>query len=215
VNAVRLPCRGVLFDCDGVLVDSVASGQRGWSQWATEYGLDTAAVLAGVHGRRSAETVAMHVPAQLREEALRRIDAIELADAGSTTAIPGALELTATLAANWAVVTSAAPALLRARLTSAGLPVPIVTVTAADVTLGKPAPEGYLRAAAGLGLAIGDCIVIEDSPTGITAGRSAGAGHVIGVGAGARGTGAEPVIRDLRGLRWDGEALHVAASALL
>jgi sugar-phosphatase len=90
VSDILLPCQGILFDCDGVLVDSVASGQRGWSQWALEYGLDPAQVLEGVHGRRSKDTVAMHVPAEQRQEALQRIDAIEIADAASTSAIPGA-----------------------------------------------------------------------------------------------------------------------------
>jgi sugar-phosphatase len=215
VRDVELSCLAVLFDCDGVLVDSVASGERAWSKWAIEYGLEPSVVLHGVHGRRSAETVAMHLPPAQRAEALRRIDGMEIDDAGSTTAIRGAAELIASLTDNWAVVTSAAPALLRARLTAAGLPVPRVTVTAADVREGKPAPEGYLAAAAELGFLARDCIVIEDSPTGIRAGRSAGAGHVVGVGPSALDTEAQPVIGDLRGLRWDSGTLHVPADALL
>jgi sugar-phosphatase len=215
VSDVDLSCLAILFDCDGVLVDSVAGGERAWSQWATDFGLEPSAVLNGVHGRRSAETVAMYLPVAQRAEALRRIDGMEIADAGNTTAIPGAAELIASLSDNWAVVTSAAPALLRARLTAAGLPVPRVTVTAADVQEGKPAPEGYLAAAAKLGFSIGACVVIEDSPTGIRAGRSAGAGHVVGVGASALDTGATPVIRDLSGLQWSDGALHVSSSALL
>jgi sugar-phosphatase len=215
MSDVELPCLAVLFDCDGVLVDSVASGERAWSRWAVELGLEPSAVLAGVHGRRSAETVAMHLPVAQRVEALRRIDGMEVDGAGSTKAIRGAPELIVSLTENWAVVTSAAPALLRARLTAAGLSVPRVTVTAADVQEGKPAPEGYLAAAAALGFRIEDCLVIEDSPTGIRAGRSAGAGFVVGVGASALGAGAQPVVRDLRGLRWSDGVLQVSASALL
>jgi sugar-phosphatase len=210
-----LTCRAVLFDNDGVLVDSVASGERGWSTWAREYGLDPAQVLAGVHGRRSVDTVAMHLPAAQRVEALRRIDELEVADAANTTAIPGAAELIATLDENWAVVTSAAPGLLKARLAAAGLPLPRVFVTAADVQHGKPSPEGYLLAAAGLGLAPGDCVVIEDSVTGIRAGRDAGVGHVIGVGPEALATDAHPVVRNLVGLRWSAGVLHIPATALL
>jgi sugar-phosphatase len=215
VSDVLLPALGVLFDCDGVLVDSVASGQRGWSQWAREYGLDPALVLEGVHGRRSADTVALHLPAGQRQVALQRIDAIELADAENTSAVPGAADLIASLSDNWAVVTSAAPALVRARLAAAGLPLPRVLVTAADVKKGKPAPDCYLLAAAGLGLAPVDCIVIEDSSTGIRAGRDAGAGHVVGVGPSALATDAAPVVRDLRGLRWEGVGLQIPASARL
>ena len=215
MSDVELPCLAVLFDCDGVLVDSVASGERAWSQWAIDFGLEPSAVLDGVHGRRSVETVAMHLPVGRRAAALQRIDAMEIAGASSTTAIRGASELIASLTNNWAVVTSAAPALLRARLAAAGLPIPRVTVTAADVNEGKPSPEGYLRAAAELGFAVGDCLVIEDSPTGIRAGRSAGAGQVVGVGASALGTSAEPFVRDLRGLQWRDGVLHVPASALL
>jgi sugar-phosphatase len=215
VSDVELPCLAVLFDCDGVLVDSVASGERAWSQWAVEYGLEPAAVLDGVHGRRSVETVAMHLPAALRQEALRRIDGLEIADARNTAAIPGAEELIASLGDHWAVVTSAAPGLLRARLEAAGLPLPRVAVTAADVQRGKPAPEGYLLAAAGLGTPPGDCVVIEDSATGIRAGRDAGAGHVVGVGPGALETGAQPVVKDLSGLSWQAGALRIPSSALL
>jgi sugar-phosphatase len=215
VSDVELPCLAVLFDCDGVLVDSVASGERAWSQWALEYGLEPAAVLDGVHGRRSVETVAMHLPAALRQEALRRIDGLEIDDARNTAAIPGAAELIASLGDQWAVVTSAAPGLLRARLAAAGLPLPRVAVTAADVQRGKPAPEGYLLAAAGLGTPPGDCVVIEDSATGIRAGRDAGAGYVVGVGPGALDTDAQPVVRDLSGLRWQAGVLFIPSSALL
>jgi sugar-phosphatase len=215
INDVMLPCRAVLFDNDGVLVDSVASGERGWRRWAVEFGLDPAQVLAGVHGRRSKDTVALHLPAEQREKALQRIDELEVADAGNTTAIPGAQALVAGLPGNWAVVTSAAGPLLRARLMAAGLPQPPVAVTAGDVQAGKPSPEGYLRAAAELDVAISDCIVIEDSPTGIRAGRSAGAGHVVGVGTSALGTDAKPVIRDLRGLRWVDGALQIPGKSQL
>jgi mannitol-1-/sugar-/sorbitol-6-phosphatase len=215
VSDVELACQAVLFDNDGVLVDSRASGERAWSRWAREYDLDPARVLEGVHGRRSAETVARYLPVTQQQAALQRIDALEIADAGNATAIAGAAELIATLADNWAVVTSAAPGLLRARLAAAGLPVPRVIVTAADVQNGKPSPEGYLLAAAGLRIAPADCVVIEDSPTGIRAGRDAGAGHVIGVGPAALATDASPVVRDLRGVRWQGTGLHISASALL
>lgn len=215
MSDLELTCLAILFDNDGVLVDSRASGEHAWSTWAEEYELDPAAVLDGVHGRRSVETVAMYLPSPLRDEALHRVDALEIDDAANTTAIPGAAELIATLDDNWAVVTSATPALVKARLAAAGLPLPGVLVTAAHVQRGKPSPEGYLLAASGLGMAPADCVVIEDSATGIRAGRDAGVGHVIGVGPAALATNAQLVVRDLVGLRWSHGVLHVPAAALL
>jgi sugar-phosphatase len=113
------------------------------------------------------------------------------------------------------VVTSASPALLHARLTGAGLRIPPVVITAVDVEHGKPAPDGYLQAARRLGVPIAECVVFEDSPTGVSAGLAAGAGHVIGVGQRAVGTGAGPIVRDLRDSQWDGRILQLPAQSLL
>lgn len=214
-TALDLACDGVLFDCDGVLVDSTASGEEGWRQWSREFGVDAESVLDGVHGRRSIETIALFLPAPLHAEALARIDTIEIAGAAGTKPIAGARELLAALPAPWAVVTSASPTLLHARLTAAGLPAPAVSVTGDDVAVGKPAPNGYLQAAAHLGLAIADCVVVEDSGAGVRAGLTAGAGHVLGIGERALSTAAGTVVRDLSGVSWNGTGLHVSASSLL
>ena len=116
--------------------------------------------------------------------------------------------------ATWAVVTSAVRALAEARLAAAGLPRPDVLVTADDVARGKPAPDGYRRAAALLGLPVTDCLVLEDSAAGVAAGRAAGA-RVLGVSRRALDTDADLVVTDLRGLRFDGAAVQVAADAVL
>ena len=135
-----------------------------------------------MHGRRSADTVAAFLPADTRDTALALIDAYEIEDAAAVGALPGARELLAAIPApRWAVVTSGTRALARARLRAAGLPTPAVLVSADDVTRGKPDPEGYLRAAAILGVPIGDAVVVEDSPGGIRAARRAGARAVVGV----------------------------------
>jgi mannitol-1-/sugar-/sorbitol-6-phosphatase len=212
---LEISCQGVLFDCDGVLVDSLPSAERGWSQWAEEYGLDPADVLSGLHGRRSADTVGRFLPEGERAKGLARIEEIEVLDAGSISAIPGAPELLAGLGLKWAVVTSASPALLRARLSAAGLPVPPVLITGADVKVGKPAPDGYLRAAAALGLSISVCVVVEDSATGIAAGRAAQAVHVLGVGKGALATDADTVVADLRGVGWSPTGLRISSEGRL
>ncbi|MGY1602266.1 HAD-IA family hydrolase [Geodermatophilus sp. SYSU D00815] len=213
---IEIPCRGLLFDADGVLVDSDASVEVSWSRWAHRWDLDPAAVLPVVHGRRSADTVALLVDHADRPRALADIDRFELEDASSVTACPGAAELLAELGEDepWAVVTSGSRELLTARLAAAGLPLPPVLVTAEDVRRGKPDPAGYLIAASALGLPPEDCAVLEDSGAGIAAGRAAGAA-VVGVGERALGSEAGVVVRDLRGLTWDGTGLRLPRSAVL
>ncbi|MFI9510229.1 HAD-IA family hydrolase [Nocardia sp. NPDC052566] len=212
---IEVRCAALLFDCDGVVVDSTDSGEQAWRQWATEYGLDPEQVLVGIHGRRSADTVRLFLPEEAHAEGLARIETIEIAGAVGTSPIPGALELLNRLADNWAIVTSASPALLTARLTAAGLPLPPVTITAADVTAGKPAPDGYLLAAHKLSTPITDCVVLEDSTTGIAAGLAAAPHRVIGVGAHALTTDAPVVIRDLTGASPTPTGIHFPATSVL
>ncbi|RBY75490.1 HAD family hydrolase [Geodermatophilus sp. TF02-6] len=212
---VELPCRALLVDVDGVLVDSDASVALSWSRWARERDLDPAEVLGTVHGRRTADTVALLVGPDERARALAAVDRYELEDVGSTTALPGAAELLGQLPAGaWAVVTSGRRELATARLAVAGLPVPAVSVCGEDVPAGKPDPAGYRRAAAELGLPPGDCVVLEDSPPGVAAGTAAGA-TVVGVSERALASGARLVVRDLRGLTWTGSGLGVDSGALL
>ncbi|MEU6223142.1 HAD-IA family hydrolase [Streptomyces sp. NPDC047042] len=213
--SLALPARGLLFDSDGVLVDSDASVLASWSRWARAYRLDPDEVAATVHGRRSADTVRLLIPPDLRAEALTAIDAFELEDAAQVTAIPGAAELLTSLPhGSWTVVTSATRALAVARLEAAGLPVPSVLVTADDVTDGKPHPEGYLAGAAVLGIPIGHTVVLEDSTSGVEAARRAGTGAVVGVSERALPTDADVVVPDLRSLRWSGGGLLAAGDRL-
>jgi mannitol-1-/sugar-/sorbitol-6-phosphatase len=212
---VNVPCHGLLFDCDGVLVDSTASGEAAWTEWARRYALDPAQVLDGVHGRRSQDTVRRFLPADRVDDALRTIEAIEIESAKETEAMPGAAQLLAHLPANWAVVTSASPALARTRLNAAGLPWPPALISAKDVANGKPAPDGYLEGARRLGRPISECVVLEDSDNGVRAGYAAGAAHVIGVGEHALRTEAEIVVSDLTGVRWRDDSLDIVRASLL
>jgi sugar-phosphatase len=213
---LRLTGAAVLFDNDGVLVDSDDSVAHAWSRWARHYGLPVDDVVESVHGRRSADTVAAFLPAGTRDTALALIDAYEIEDAAAVGALPGAHELLAAIPApRWAVVTSGTSALARARLRAAGLPTPAALVSADDVTRGKPDPEGYLRAAAILGVPIGEAVVVEDSPGGIRAARRAGARAVVGVSLRARGTDADVLVTDLRALTWTGEELLVDPAGML
>ena len=207
---VVLPCRAVLFDCDGVLVDSDAAVQHAWTRWAVSYRFDPAEVTSVVHGRRSADTVAMLVEPDARTEALATIDAVrEIEDVDKVTAIPGALDLITTMPpAVWAVVTSGTTPLATARLKAAGLPVPAVLVTADDVENGKPAPDGYLAAAAALGVRPRVTVVLEDSASGVESARAAGVGAVVGVGDRALETDA-----GRRGARPSGAVLGTAPAS--
>ncbi len=212
---MQIPARGLLFDNDGVLVDSDAAVAASWSRWALEHDLDPAAVLAVVHGRRAADTVADLVAEDRRAAAAELIDRYELQDAGTVPAVAGAADLLAALPPDvWAVVTSGTPALAAARLTAAGLPLPGAMVTGHDVRTGKPDPEGYLLGARLLGVPPEETVVVEDAPAGIAAGRAAGA-RVVGVGERALGTGADVVVADLTGLSWADGVLTVPAGSVL
>ncbi|GAA5136897.1 HAD family hydrolase [Alloalcanivorax gelatiniphagus] len=200
---VTLQGSGILFDCDGVLVDSTRSGERAWKTWSMERGLNPRDVLDGIHGRRSADTVALFAPPSDRQSALERIDEIEIADAlRETRQLPGALTALQSAGHNCAIVTSASRKLLETRLTSARLPKPTVVVTGDDVERGKPFPDAYLLASERLGVPIEECIVVEDSLAGVAAGFASNAAHVLGVGTDALASDASYVVRDLAGCLW-------------
>ena len=205
-----LPCRALLFDCDGVLVDSEEIVVRPWARWAVRYGLDPDEVTPMVHGRRSIDTVRLLIGPSDRAEALRTIDAYELEDAAQVGNVAGASRLLSSLPPDaWAIVTSGTAALARARLSAAGIPLPAVVITADDVSHGKPHPEGYLAAACALDVPPAMAIVIEDSASGVEAGRRAGAAAVVGVGTKALESEADVVVRDLNAVAWTGSGLAI------
>ncbi|HEY4383216.1 MAG TPA: HAD-IA family hydrolase [Ktedonobacteraceae bacterium] len=164
----------ILFDLDGVLVDSTPCVERLWYQWAHQHGLDSQEVIARAHGRRTIDTMRALAPNLDVEVEARNMERAEIEDTDGLVAISGAAELLASLApSQWAVVTSGSRALATARLHAVGLPLPSVFITADDVTEGKPHPEGYLKAASLLGAAPQSCVVIEDAPAGIQAALTA------------------------------------------
>jgi len=169
--------RAFLFDMDGTLLNSAASAERVWGDWAQRHGLDVAPFLRTMHGRRSEDTIRDSGVAGLDIAAeARAITEAEINDTDGTVEIAGARAFLATLPASaWTIVTSASRALAEARLKAAGLPVPPQMVTAEDISAGKPDPEGYLLAAKRLGVAPGDSLVFEDAEPGVRAGAAAGA----------------------------------------
>ena len=201
---------GLLFDNDGVLVDSHQAALEAWAQWASEFAPNFVWDVPENAGRRAEDKVREQVAPELFEVANDRINELEQLSAGSTIALPGAVELIhSLLPGSWTVCTSANPNLGRARLLAAGLLVPAQLVTAADVARGKPFPDPYLLGAQRLGFAAEDCVVFEDAAAGAEAALEAGVGLVVGVSEKALDTEADIVVRDLTGITFDGEVLVI------
>jgi sugar-phosphatase len=174
MNPIR--CRGVLFDLDGVLVDSTPAVARVWAGWAREHGFsDPDEIVRIAHGRPSITTIRELLPNADHEAENREVERREIEDTDGVVPLPGAMELLQSLPPErWALVTSCTRPLAHVRIGAAGLPKPKNIVTANDIVRGKPDPEPYLKGAQLLGVAAGDCIVLEDAPAGIRAGKAAG-----------------------------------------
>jgi sugar-phosphatase len=172
----RLHCAALLFDLDGVLIDSTPAVARVWHQWAIEHGFVPEEVVAHAHGRPSLSTVRDYLPNADHEAENREVERREIADIEGIVPLPGALELLTTLPEDrWSIATSCTRALAEVRIRAAGLPLPKNMVTSTDITHGKPHPEPYLKAASILGFPAAECIVLEDAPAGIRSGKAAGA----------------------------------------
>jgi mannitol-1-/sugar-/sorbitol-6-phosphatase len=174
-------CKAFLFDLDGVLVDSRSVVERTWRRWAERHQMDPMPLLQIAHGRRARDTLRMVVPSLATDAEVAWLDATEFADREGLSPVPGAKQLVTALPRDrWAIVTSCGRDLAHLRLESAGLPLPDVMMVAEEVRRGKPAPDGYRLGAERLGYAPSDCVVFEDAPAGVAAGKAAGA-QVVGL----------------------------------
>jgi mannitol-1-/sugar-/sorbitol-6-phosphatase len=172
----QITCSALLFDMDGVLVDSTPAVARVWSRWAIAHGFDPDDVVRKAHGRPSISTIRDYLPDADYEAENSIVESGELEDLEGVVTLPGARELLEALPPDrWTIVTSCTRALAEARLRASGLPIPQRLVTCDDVKNGKPDPEPYLKGASLLGVSPKDCIVVEDAPAGIRAGKVAGA----------------------------------------
>jgi sugar-phosphatase len=173
---LKIDCRALLFDMDGVLIDSTAAVARVWKRWASERGFDPETVAAMAQGRPSITTIRDLLPNADHLAENREVERREMEDLNGVIACPGALQMLSRLPADlWALVTSSTKPLAEVRLRAAGLPIPKLLVTGSDVVNGKPHPEPFLKGAALVGFPPDQCIVVEDTPAGIRAGKLAGA----------------------------------------
>jgi sugar-phosphatase len=169
--------RAVLFDVDGTLVDAVANQRRIWARWSESFGLDGDLVYALALRTRPSETVAAFLPELQRAAALEQFHRVEDRDVrgGEYTAFDGAAGLLQALdVGRWAIVTANLRRRVEGRFRRLGLPVPEVIVDAEATTRGKPHPDPYLAAAMALEVDPAGCLVVEDSPSGVSAGVAAG-----------------------------------------
>ena len=172
----KIECRGMLFDLDGVLVDSTPAVARVWGWWAKAHGFDPEETIRKAHGRPSITTLRELLPNADHEAENREVERREIEDVEGVVPLPGVVSLLKSLPPErWTIVTSCTRRLAIVRITTGGLPVPPALVSSNDVTNGKPAPEPYLKGAAALGVPASECVVVEDAPAGIRAGKAAGA----------------------------------------
>jgi len=201
-------CSAILFDLDGVLVDSTGSVDRQWRAWAERKGVDGDAVMAIAHGVRTLEVIQRVAPHLNAQAEVLELESREADDREGVSVMPGAVELVRSIPqGRWGVVTSGTKLLASARLRFCGLPVPEVLVTADEVTHGKPHPEPYLKGAERLGFKPEECLVIEDAPAGILAGQAAGM-KVIGIAS----TYAAKFLQHADGVIAKLDAIHVSSN---
>jgi mannitol-1-/sugar-/sorbitol-6-phosphatase len=173
---VEVAYRGLLFDLDGVLIDSTPAVARVWSRWARQHGFDPGDTVRRAHGRPSITTIRELLPNADHEAENQKVERGEIEDIEGLVPLPGAREFLNSLRPDqWTIVTSCTRPLAETRLKAAGLPIPPRLLTSNDVKFGKPNPEPYVKGAAILGFPAKDCIVFEDAPAGILAGKAAGA----------------------------------------
>ena len=175
MRVVELACDAIIFDLDGVLIDSSTVVERHWRRWAERHGIEYARISAVMHGRRSAETVAIVAPHLEADREAREMEAGEAIDTSGLRVLDGASVLLNSLPAErWGIATSGTLITATTRLRFGGLPIPSALVTADDVRRGKPHPDAFLLVSERLGVAPPACVVVEDAPAGLAAAHAAG-----------------------------------------
>ena len=170
----EISCAALLFDLDGVLINSTPAVERVWRRWALEHGFNPEEVVTQAHGRPSLTTVKEFLPNADHNVENKEVERREIEDLEGVVPLPGALDLLASLPEErWTIVTSCTRPLAEVRIKAAGLPLPLKMITSNDIQHGKPNPEPYLKGASVLGFPAQECVVLEDVPAGVRAGKSA------------------------------------------
>lgn len=193
----------LLFDMDGTVLTSIAAAERVWARWAERHGLDVAAFLPTIHGKRAIDTIRdSGVPNIDPEAEAAAVLEAEVADVEGIEPITGAPDFLAALPTKrWAIVTSAPRRLAERRIEAAGLPLPATLIAGDDVSRGKPAPDAFQLGAERLGVNPADCLIFEDAMVGIQAAETVGASVVVVSALHSAATDtAHPSIPDYRGL---------------
>jgi sugar-phosphatase len=167
----------VLFDVDGVLLDSIPSYARAWRCFADEHGLDFEALRAGATGRRPLEIVQRALPSEAERwsDLLEGFEAHVLREQATVGLMAGAERLLETLPrGRFAFVSSSSRRIVEASFSRLGIAVPEGSVFGEDVVCGKPDPSCYVLAAYRLGAPSKSVLVVEDAPAGIKAALAAG-----------------------------------------
>ncbi|HJW69994.1 MAG TPA: HAD family phosphatase [Candidatus Binatia bacterium] len=209
---MHVPGRAVIFDVDGVLVDSYDAHMRSWLLMGREHGLTiTEEQFASTFGQTSREIIARFWGSDLSREDAEALGARKEAIYRDLIrerfpAMDGSVELIDALADagfRLAVGSSGPPENVELTLDCLGRASRFnAVVTGRDITRGKPDPQVFQIAAERLGLPPARCIVVEDAPVGITAARAAGMASValVGTVAADRLGEADLVVRSLREL---------------
>lgn len=172
----QIQCAALLFDLDGVLINSTPAVARVWRKWAIERGFNPEEVVQRAHGRPSLTTIREYLPNADHHAENKEVERREIEDLEGVVPLPGALQLLASVPSDrWTIVTSCTRPLAEVRIKAAGLPLPPRMITSTDITHGKPNPEPFLKGAALLGFPADQCVVFEDVPAGVSAGKAAGA----------------------------------------
>lgn len=199
-------CDAILFDLDGVLVDSEAATEDRWRYWAESRDIPFEDVEAVYHGRPMEEVIREVAPHLDAEAETEKMSDVMTAAPEKLRAFDGAKTLLDRLPEErWTIATSGRYRTATNRLSHVGLPIPDEIVTADDIDNGKPAPDSYLLAAERLGVDPSDCVVLEDAPAGVEGALQAGA-FVIGVATmidPAALSAADAVLRRIGDLRVD------------
>lgn len=169
----RFTCSAILFDMDGVLLDSSSNVRRRWTEWAIDHGLNTDEVIRLTNGYSTQQIVQTFFDGKEAQREVKRMDASAATDLDGVEILPGAKVLNCLPEHMRAVVTSASRDTAIARLIHVGLQVPDVLVASDDVGNMKPSPEPYQKALVMLEMTPGDALVVEDSEVGIRSADSA------------------------------------------